>query len=136
MVAINYNARYREQQITTASRGQLLLMVYDGILRALTEGKRAMQERRLEDQNRALKQAEDLLLELMITINYDSFPQLATNLERLYRYLYQQLVQANVHDDVQAVNDVTKLVQELRDTWAEADLLCRQQGQVRVGAGV
>ncbi len=136
MVAINYNARYREQQITTASRGQLLLMVYDGILRALAEGKRAMQEKRLEEQNRALKKAQDLVTELMLTINYDTFPQLATNLERLYRYIYQQLVQANIHDDMQIVTDVAKLVQELRDAWAEADLQCRQHGQPYVGVGV
>ncbi len=120
VVASSVNA-YRSNQVTTISRGQLLVLAYDGILRFLTEGRAAMLERRYEAQNANLQKAQDLIVELMCALNPEAFPELAGNLERLYQYMYQRLVMANVQDDVAMLDDVGNLVSELRESWAEAE---------------
>ncbi|HOF86731.1 MAG TPA: flagellar export chaperone FliS, partial [Armatimonadota bacterium] len=79
---------YRANQVSTISRGQLLLLAYDGIARFLQEGRAAMLERRHEAQNAHLQKAQDLLVELLCALNPDAFPELAQNLEQLYTYMY------------------------------------------------
>ncbi len=126
MAVASINA-YRANQVTTISRGQLLLLTYDGLLRYLQEGKSAMQQGRLETQNANLQKAQELILELYCTLNTDAFPELVRNLERLYNYMYQRIIHANVHDDLAAVDEVASLVADLRDTWAQAEQQVRNQ---------
>lgn len=116
---------YRENQVKTSSRGQLLLMVYDGMLRYLEEGRRAMSESRLDVQSENLTRTQSLLIELLVTLDHTACPTVATNLDRLYRYMYDRLVWANVNDDTQAVQEVAGLLSSLRETWAEAEVLAR-----------
>ncbi len=136
MASLRADAYYRENQVTLASSGQLLLMAYDGMLRFLADGRRAMQEQRLDTQSRCLTKTQALLLELMVALDHSVNPPLARNLDRLYRYMYDRLMHANVADDVTALDEVATLLAELRDTWAEADRLTRSQTGAAVPAGV
>lgn len=135
MAALKQNAYYRENQVTTASRGQLLLMVYDGLLRFLAEAKQAMSEQKYEQQNTNIAKAQNLLLELLCTLDHDIQPELANNLDRLYRYMYDRLTWANVHDEEQTITEVARLISELRSAWAEADLLARHNEGFRLVGG-
>lgn len=120
MAVASINA-YRANQLTTISRGQLLLLTYDGLLRFVQEGKTAMLGGQIEVQNANLLKAQELLIELYCTLNAEAFPELANNLQRLYNYMYQRLIHANVHDDVVALDEVTRLTAELREAWAQAE---------------
>jgi flagellar protein FliS len=133
MIAISPNTYYRESQITTSGPGQLLLLVYDGVLRSLGEARRAMRAGQLETQNACLTKAQTLLMELMQTLDHTALPELAANLERLYSYMFDRLVHANVHDDERAITEVAGLLSELRDAWYEADLQVRASQSLPVG---
>lgn len=128
MATLSVNAYYRESQITTVGRGQLLLLVYDGMLRFLGESKRAMAAQQYEAQNTSITKTQALLMELVTTLDHTIMPELARNLDRLYRYMYDRLTHANVHDDEQALMEVARMVADLRETWAEADRLTRADG--------
>jgi flagellar protein FliS len=125
MIATTPNTYYRESQITTSGPGQLLLLVYDGTLRCLGEARRAMRAQQIEEQNSCLTKAQALLMELMQTLDHSAFPELAANLERLYSYMFDRLVYANVHDDERAITDVATLLADLREAWYQADLTVR-----------
>ena len=127
MAAFNAQACYREHQITTADRGQLLLMVYDGMLRSLAEGQRAMGAQRIEVQHTSITKAQRLLAELITTLDHQANPQLATQLDNLYRFMFDSLTRANVYDDAQLLSDVIGLLKELRSAWAQADATVRSQ---------
>lgn len=135
MTTFNPYGSYRENQVTTASRGQLLLMTYDGMLRFLEEGRQAMRASRYEAQNAHITRTQSLLLELLMTLNRAVDPVLTDRLERLYRYMYDRLTEANVRDDEQALTEVAGMLASLREAWAEADRLTRaQSGAELVGA--
>lgn len=133
MVALSVNAYYRENQITTVSPGELLLLAYDGAIRFLAEGKRAMAEKRYEEQNTHLTRAQALILELARTLDHTVNPELAGNLDRLYTYMLDRLVQANIDDDEAALTEVTKLLTALREAWELANKSSRPT--VRGGIG-
>ncbi len=127
MVALSANKYYQNNQISTAGRGSLLIMVYDGAIRFLIEGKNAMLSKQLEEQNRNLTKAQTLITELMTTLDHSVSPELARNLEKLYMYILDKLVDANVYDKPENIDEVIILLKDLRDAWAEADQMTRRQ---------
>jgi flagellar protein FliS len=113
---------YRKSQILTASRGQLLLMAYDGALRFLRLAASAMEQKRFEEQNTNITKAQAIILELLNSLDHTANSQLADALDRLYRYMYDQLIEANVHDKLESLREVERQLLDLRETWAEAEL--------------
>ncbi len=68
------------------------------------------------------------------TLNHEANPELAGRLTRIYTYLLTRLVHANVHDDLPALEEVTRLVSELYAAWEEAE--ARARGFVPTAAAV
>lgn len=135
MAALNANNYYQQSQVTTASRGQLLLLAYDGALRFISEAKRAMQSNEYERQNTTLQKAQALLMELRYSLDHKAAPELCASLDYLYRHLHGQLMYANVYDDQAALDEVAGMLTELRETWAEAERLARDTDRVLTMAG-
>jgi flagellar protein FliS len=118
MIANAYQ-QYQEANLETASQGKLLLMLYDGAIRFLTQAHQAMEGKKYQDAHHFLIKAEDILTELMSCLKMD-VGEIATNLFRLYEYLNWRLIQANIKRDPSMILEVQRHLRELRDAWAEA----------------
>ena len=124
MVAQDYARTYRANSVLTASPGQLVLMLYDGALKALhvaREGftRPAEDPRRFEIINTQLLKAQTILHELQSTLNHDAGGEFSRTMERLYDYYIRRLTEANLRKDVEPVVEVERLLREVRDAWAE-----------------
>lgn len=119
MIGTNPYNKYREIQVATATPGQLLLMLYDGAIRFTREAGAALTAGQIEESNRLLQRAQDVLAELMSTLNPDA-GQIAQNLYSLYEYMQRRLIEANIKKDPQAAEEVLGLLSGLREAWAEA----------------
>ena len=128
MVALGVNACYQESQVTMSGPSQLLLLVYDSMLRFLAEGKREMQKKNYEAKNTYLLKTQRLLGELIIAIDHSVYPELAANLDRLYRYLYDRLTYANIYDDEAVLMEVAGHLNDLRGAWKTASKEWRNGG--------
>ena len=131
MVASGYARTYRANAVLTASPGQLVLMLYDGALRAIAlakEGFNAPAEspRRIETINQQLLKAQAILTELQNGLNMETGGEFARTMHRLYDYHNRRLLEANVRKQVEPVIEVEKLVRDLRDAWAQ--MLGQQDG--------
>ncbi|MGI6488887.1 MAG: flagellar export chaperone FliS [Syntrophomonadaceae bacterium] len=119
---MSVNARayqqYRNSVVETASPGRLLLMLYNAAIRNLDAAHRAIEDQNTVQANDCLLKAQDILLELMSTLDMEY--EIAKQLLSLYDYMYRQLIQANVKKDVELVDEVRGFLVELRDTWQEA----------------
>jgi flagellar protein FliS len=111
--------QYQEASLETASQGKLLLMLYDGAIRFLVTSHLALSERRWVDAHQANVRAQDIVHELMFSLNMEA-GEIAQNLFRLYEYMNWRLVQANVRRDVAGVKEIEGLLRELRSGWVEA----------------
>ena len=112
--------RYLETQVMTASREQLLLMLYDGALRFCEQGREAMAAKEAERVNDLLVRAQRIVIELWCALDPRVEPELAKSLGGLYSFLYLRLVHAKVHQDAAAVGEVIGLLTTLRQAWGEA----------------
>ena len=115
--------QYRRNQIETAKPGQLLLMVYYGILSCLGSASRALtppegEQKDMEAASKHLLKAQRLLEELQLSVD-DSAEELGPMLEQLYEVLMAQLRQANVNKDVELIVAIGEQFAGLRDAWAQ-----------------
>lgn len=119
MIGANPYAKYREMQVTTATPGQLLLMLYDGAIRFCRDACVALEAGKTEESHRLLLRAQDIVAELMSTLNFEAGP-MAQNLYNLYEYMQRRLIEANVKKDRQVVEEVVELLDGLREAWHTA----------------
>ncbi len=126
--------QYFETQILTASPGKLLVMTYDAAIRFARTAQQKMLSGDLYEQSTNIGKVQNILLELMSSLNPTVDQQLTANLDALYTYMFDKLTQANIHDDAQAVDEVVNILTELRTTWAEAEQLAKTGSDTKAAA--
>ncbi|WP_433595885.1 flagellar export chaperone FliS [Lysinibacillus xylanilyticus] len=134
-MAANLTAQnaYKQNSVTTASPGELTLMLYNGCLKFLHKAKLAIQEKNIQEKNTNLIKAQAIISELMATLNMDI--EVSNNMIALYEYMNHRLVEANIQSDVAIIEEVEGLVTEFRDTWKEVIRINRQQQYGQGNAG-
>ncbi len=119
-----FNA-YKQNSVTTASPGELTLMLYNGCIKFLVKAKVAINEKNVEEKNRNLQKAQEIIAELMSTLNMEI--DISKQMLPLYEYMNRRLVEANIKSDIAIIEEVEGLVTEFRDTWKEVIRINRQQ---------
>lgn len=119
--------QYQEQQITTASKEQLLIMLYDGAIRFCKVAKKAMQEGNIEKSNHHLIRTQRIIMEFMGSLDIKVGGETAKQLFVLYEYLHHQLVQANVKKETALIDEVLEHLSSLRQTWVAAIEITKQE---------
>ena len=127
-------AAYRETRVKTASPGQLVVMLYDEALKQCDkaielagEGAKPKPEH-IERINAALGKAQDVITELMASLDFDAGGEIAQNLFSLYVWFGREILDANLTKEVDRVCAVRAMLSELRGAWAEAG--AKMQGGV------
>lgn len=121
----NASNAYKQNSVTTASPGELTLMLYNGCLKFLTKAKKAIEDKNIEERNNNIQRAQAIIYELMSTLNMDI--EISKEMLPLYDYMTRRLTDANVKNDIAIIEEVEGLVTEFRDTWKEVIKITRQQ---------
>ena len=115
---VNAAEAYKRQQVLTATPEALTLMLYNGALRFMTEGREAIEKKDYEEANNSLQKAQNIITEFRVTLNMEY--EIAHQLLPLYNYVYDRLVEANMKSDVKQLDEAKSIITELRDAWAQA----------------
>lgn len=94
-------------------------MLYDGAIRFLNEAEDAMNKADYDRQNHFIIKAQRIVAELMSSLDMQKGAHIAENLLNIYAYIYNQLIEANMGDQVEVIGQVRHLLQELREAWDE-----------------
>ncbi|MFD0050248.1 flagellar export chaperone FliS [Actinomycetes bacterium NPDC127524] len=116
---------YQQNSVTTASPGDLTLMLYNGCLKFIILAKKAIAENNIQDKNTNLIKAQKIIQELMVTLNMDV--EVSKDLMSLYDYLNRRLIEANLKSDLAVLQEVEGFVTDFRNTWKEVVQLNRQK---------
>ena len=127
---------YKKQQVMTATPEALTLMLYNGCLKFIKEGVEALEEKNYEASNISLQKAQNIISEFRVTLNMEY--EISHQLMSLYNYAYDRLVEGNVKSDPTIIQEVTDIITELRDAWAQAMKTAREEkgAQGVEGSGV
>ena len=108
---------YRESAVLTATPEQLVVMLYDGANRFLTQSAVAMRETRPALAGEKLRRAEAIIDELLATLDM-SVGQIAEQLQALYLFFKEHLSAARLEQSADKVEEVARLMRDLRSAWA------------------
>jgi len=110
---------YQKNKFETASPHRLILMLYDGALTNLARAKQAQAENRKLDAGRHIRKCQDILLELIACLNEEQGGEIARNLKRLYMYMIEQLLRANIRNSPELIEETETLLKQICDAWEQ-----------------
>jgi len=122
---MNPYATYQTNSVTTALPQDLTLMLYEGLIKFSMLAKRAIEQKMIEQKNTNIQKAQAIISELQLTLNQSI--ALSKDLNSLYNYMQTRLIDANVKNDLVAIDEVIGFAEEFRETWKEAMKLARQR---------
>ncbi len=122
-----YTNQYLTNQIASASPEQLLLMLYDGAIRFTTLAVKAIESNDIPKRAYYINKASAIISELDATLDHDQDANLAENLDALYHYMLKEFMNANKDNDPEPLKAIIKMLKELRETWAEAIALAKNE---------
>lgn len=109
-----------ETGVAAASPHKLILMLFDGAIMALGTAQRQMGEGDIPAKGQSISKAIEIITNgLRASLDIDAGGELAERLHALYDYMTVRLLHANLHNDTAAIEEVTRLLGELRSAWEE-----------------
>lgn len=123
MAVKNPYAAYKQTSIETKSAGELTLMLYEGCLKFIKRAEAAIEEGNVEVKNTNLIKAQNIIRELMVTLNTDV--AVSADMMQMYDFILAKLVEANTANDKEALKHAETFVVDFRDTWKEVIKLDR-----------
>ncbi|GHV63118.1 flagellar protein FliS [Spirochaetia bacterium] len=146
MAITNALSTYREIRIKTASQGQLVIMLYDEAVKHLDRGLELLgvntsgkaDPGKIEKISKSILKTQEIITELMVSLDFDQGGDVAKNLFSLYTWFNQELLEANVKQDARRITIIRNMVNELRGAWVEiiaktsAEMVNRPVGGVNI----
>jgi flagellar protein FliS len=74
---------------------------------------------RFEDVNKCITKTQSVITELEASLDFEQGGEIAKNLFALYTWFNQELLSANIKQDLKRVETVRSQISELREAWAE-----------------
>ncbi|SFH00594.1 flagellar export chaperone FliS [Sporolactobacillus nakayamae] len=108
---------YQQNSVLTATPGELTLMLYNGCIKFIRQGKLAISEDNIENKNTYIQKAQNIIRELMVTL--DQKQPVAKSMMQMYDYMNRRLIEANIKNDTAILDEVEGFVAEFRDTWKQ-----------------
>lgn len=119
MAQANVYGQYRQVQISTASPGKLILMLYQGAIKALKKSIELIDRKEFGEKGDQLIKAQDIIMELNLALDMKT-GEIAQSLNQLYLYVYRKLVVANLEIDKEAIQEVIDILENLYGAWEVA----------------
>ncbi len=108
---------YKKTQVTTANQGKLIVMLYDGAIKFINIALENMEPQKYDIVNSNIIKAQDIITELLLSLNMKEGGEVSSNLFNLYIYFKKTLLDANIKKDPEILRHVQKLIKDLRDAW-------------------
>lgn len=114
-----YNSVSTHGGVAAADPHRLILMLMDGALERLATARGCMEHNDIGGKAQLLNRAIQIIGELRGSLDVAKGAELAANLDALYDYMCRRLLQASLKNDLKMLDEVAKLLRELRDTWVQ-----------------
>ena len=119
------SSTYKETRIRTAGQGQLIVMLYDEAVKQLGKAIELLELNntnkkdpgRIELINKAVMKTEEIITELMVSLDFEQGGEISKNLFSLYTWFNRELVESNISQDTNRMITVRDMLSDLRNAW-------------------
>jgi flagellar protein FliS len=109
--------QYKQTEISTANQGKLIVLLYDGAIKFLNIAIENLDPKTYDIVNTNIIKAQDIITELLLSLNLKDGGEISNNLFNLYMYFKKRLLEANIHKDPEMIKEILGLMKSLRDSW-------------------
>lgn len=113
-------SKYKQTSVTTASRGQVLLMLYESCIKSCKLAIEALKNKNLAEKGKHILKAQDIINELSVTLDHNIGGDISRELERLYNYMIEQITEANIKNEPKPLEITLQLLEKLYEGWVVA----------------
>ena len=114
--------------VDAADPHRLIVMMMDGALERIATARGLMQHGGGAEKAQLLHRAVAIIDELRSSLNFQAGGAIATNLDALYEYMCQRLMQANAQNKPEWLDEVSRLMTEIRSAWLQIPQAQKQAG--------
>jgi len=112
--------QYRQTTVTTADRGRLVVLLYEGAINFLKKARENIEEDNIEAKCNNINRAQDIIQELNNSLKMDAGGEIAGNLRSLYSFMERHLIKAKIErDGTKKMDEVIAMLSNLCEAWAE-----------------
>lgn len=126
MALPNAYAQYNNSKVLTASPAELTLMLYEGAIKFCNIAEVAMEQKDVQKAHTNIVKVQRIIDYLRQTLDM-KYP-VAQDFERIYVYLSQRLVEANIKKDTEILKEISMHLHSVRDNWKEVMRINREKG--------
>lgn len=113
------NQKYIEPGVGMASPNRIVLALYEGLISCMLKAKRGIEEGDMAARCEMIGKSIDILSELNNSLDVSAGGEMAVNLQRLYGYCIDRLIEANIKKDAGQVESAVGVIYTLKDAWVE-----------------
>jgi flagellar protein FliS len=110
-------AAYKENTVTTQSKGRLIVLLYEGAIKFMNLAIKELEAKNYETKGQYINKAQDIINELNAVLDMDAGGEIASNLRKLYCFMNNRLSEANNKRDPKMIREVVELMEELNQSW-------------------
>jgi flagellar secretion chaperone FliS len=122
--------KYKDTAIMSASKEQVLLMLYEGAIRFTKLAIQAAEANNIPERGKNIMRAYDIVLEFQASLNHSVAGDLPRQLEQLYVYMLEQYTKANMTGNLESLKSCQNVLENLYDGWKQvADKIKNQNDQ-------
>jgi flagellar protein FliS len=111
-----------ETGVATASPHKLVAMLFDGAMVAIAIAQQHMKSGNLSGKGQSISKAIQIIDNgLRASLDKNVGGQIAENLDALYEYMSNQLINANLKNQPEPLEEVHQLLKDLKQAWDAID---------------
>jgi flagellar secretion chaperone FliS len=126
--------QYKKTSILSASKEQILLMLYEGAIKFTKLGIQAAEQKHIAERGKNILRAYDIVMELNATLDHKVGGELSKQLEQLYTFMMDQYTKANISGDPEPLKANVKILENLYDGWKQAIDKLKKDNEHKGGA--
>ena len=127
MALPNAYAKYNNSKVLTASPAELTLMLYDGAIKFCNIAIMGIEQNDIEKAHINIRKVERIIEEFRSTL--DRKYTVAEDFDRVYVYLLQRLLEANIKKDKAILEEINMHLRSMRDNWKEVMRINKEKGR-------
>ncbi|MBI5373960.1 MAG: flagellar export chaperone FliS [Candidatus Schekmanbacteria bacterium] len=117
MTTLANQNKYKSTQISTASSVKIIVLLYDGAINFLEQGKIKIKERDFKLKGVYLSKASRIVAELNSALDEKVDKKLVENLQSLYEFVNYQILQANLKNEIVFIDNAINILKTIKESW-------------------
>jgi len=125
-----YQAVSAQTSVVDVDKHRLIGLLFEGALERINMAKARIKASDFEGKNKLINKTIEIVNGLRSFLDVDKGQELAENLFNLYEYCEHRLVEANIKNDIEALDEVAGHIRKVQEAWVGIREEAKEKGLI------